>query len=371
MEIFLGIVYVGRAVNILDAPLLPGLGPLAGEEDHRGHLAAHHRLADGLPPVGDDGVVTAPLLHILGDVPADLLHRLLPGVLFGEDDQVGILTGNLPQVLPAVIGLVARAAEDGDDPPAGVFLPDRLEEGLKGQPVVGIVHDDGDLFIGVGVDLHPSGDPGLHQTREGVLLRHPHRLAHRQGGQGVLDIEQAGHGQPELPAVPGGLDPEKDVSPHFADLGAEDGGRRVLLGEGNHSRAAPPGRLQHPVGVVAVQVHAGRGGLGKNPQLGGKIVLEIRVLNGRDVVHADVQEDRGGKLHVFHPVILQRLAGDLHGEVPHAGGHPVGKVALQVQGLWGGQVGLKLLHPVIGLNGGDHPAGGLALGGQVLVKDIL
>lgn len=164
---------------------------------------------------------------------------------------------------------------------------------------MGIVHDDSDLFIGVGVDLHPSGDPGLHQTREGVLLRHPHRLAHRQGGQGVLDIEQAGHGQPELPAVPGGLDPEKDVSPHFADLGAEDGGRRVLLGEGNHSRAALPGRLQHPVGVVAVQVHAGRGGLGKNPQLGGKIVLEIRVLNGRDVVHADVQEDCGGKLHVF------------------------------------------------------------------------
>ncbi len=28
MEIFLGIVYVGRAVNILDASLLPGLGPL-------------------------------------------------------------------------------------------------------------------------------------------------------------------------------------------------------------------------------------------------------------------------------------------------------------------------------------------------------
>ena len=124
-------------------------------------------------------------------------------------------------------------------------------------------------------------------------------------------------------------------------------------------------------GVVAVQVHAGGGRLGKDPQLGGEVVLKIGVLNGGDVVHADVQKHGGGKLHVLHPVILQGLAGDLHGQIPDPRPHRVGKVAFQVQGLRGGEVGLELFHPVVGLDGGDHPAGGLPLGGQVLVKDVL
>ena len=52
VEGLLGIVYVRGAVDILDAPLLPGLRPLAGEEDHRGLVAAHHRLAGGPPRSG-------------------------------------------------------------------------------------------------------------------------------------------------------------------------------------------------------------------------------------------------------------------------------------------------------------------------------
>ena len=328
MEIFFRVLHVGGGINILDTPLLPGLGPLAGEEDDRGLLAAHHRQADGLSPVGDDGVVAVFRLHIPGDVPADVLHGLLPGVLLGEDDQVGVLPGDLPQVLPAVVGLVARAAEDRDDPPAGILLLDGLEEGLEAHPVVGVVHDDGDLLVGVGVDLHPPRDPGLHEAGVGVLLGDAQGLAHRQGGQGVLDVEEAGHGQPELPAVPGGLHPEEDVPPGLPHLGAKDGGGGVLLGEGDDPGAGLPGGLQDPVGVVGVQVDAGGGGLAEDPELGGEVVLKVRVLDGGDVVQADVQEDGGGELHVHHPVILQGLAGDLHGEVAHFALHSVGEVAL-------------------------------------------
>ena len=48
-----------RGSRYTRCPASAGLRPLAGEEDHRGLVAAHHRLADGLPPVGDDGVVAA------------------------------------------------------------------------------------------------------------------------------------------------------------------------------------------------------------------------------------------------------------------------------------------------------------------------
>ena len=74
-----------------------------------------------------------------------------------------------------------------------------------------------------------------------------------------------------------------------------------FLGEGDDPGAVLPGGLQHPVGVVAVQVHAGGGRLGKDPQLGGEVVLKIGVLNGGDVVHADVQKHGGGKLQVLQP----------------------------------------------------------------------
>ena len=371
VQILLGIVYVRGAVNILDAALLAGLRPLAGEQDDRGLVAAHHGLLDGFAAVGDDGVVAGPLGHVLGDVPADVLHRLLAGVLLGQDDQVGILPGNFAQVLPPVIGLVAGAAEHGDDPAAGVLLPHRAEERLEGQTVVGIVHDHTDLFVRVGVDFHAARHAGLHEAGKGILLWHAHGLAHGQGRQGVLDVEQTRHGQPELPAVPGGLHAEQNVSPGLSDLGAKDGGGGVRLGEGDDAGAALPGRFQHPVGVVAVQVHAGGGGLGEDAELGGKVVLKVRVLDGRDMVHADVQEHSGGKLHVLHPVVFQRLAGDLHAQVPDAGRHGVGKVPLQLQGFGGGQVGLELLHAVIRLDAADDAAGRLLLGGQVLVKNIL
>ena len=117
----LDIVHVRGGVDILGAPLLAGLCPFAGDEEDGGLPAAQHRLADGLPPVGLDGVVAALGLHIGGDFPADGEGVLLPGVLLCQHHQVGAATGDLPQVPPAVQGLFPRTAEHGDHPAAGVL----------------------------------------------------------------------------------------------------------------------------------------------------------------------------------------------------------------------------------------------------------
>jgi hypothetical protein len=95
------------------------------------------------------------------------------------------------------------------------------------------------------------------------------------------------------------------------------------------------------------------------------------VLDGGDVVVADVQEHGGGELHAHHPVILQGLGGDLHGQVvqPRRGG--VGQMALQVQGLGGGEVRLEAFYPVVGVNGADDPALGPRFARLILVKNIL
>ena len=236
---------------------------------------------------------------------------------------------------------------------------------------MGVVHDGGHRLVGVGVDLHPAGDPGLHQTHIDVPLGDVQPLADGDGGQCVLHVEQPRHGQPELPQKAAGLYPEQDVVAPLPDLGGVDVGLLILLGEGVDRLAAGPGGLQHPVGVVAVQIDAADPGLGENAELGGEVVLKVRVLDGRNVVLADVQKAGGGEVGAQGAVVLQSLAGHLHGQVLHPRGNSVGEVALEVQRLGGGEVGLELLHPVVGVDGGDHAGGGLPLPFHVLVQNIL
>lgn len=95
------------------------------------------------------------------------------------------------------------------------------------------------------------------------------------------------------------------------------------------------------------------------------------MLDGGDVVQADVQEAGGGEAGAQGAVVLQRLAGHLHGEVGDAGRHRVGKVPLEIQGLRRGEVGLEALRAVVGVDGGDDAALRPALLRQILIQDIL
>ena len=89
------------------------------------------------------------------------------------------------------------------------------------------------------------------------------------------------------------------------------------------------------------------------------------------MVGADVEKDGGGKVGAQCAVVLQRLAGGLHHQVLHARPDRVGQMALELQGLRGGDVGLKPLHPVIGEDGGQQAAARPAPLRLVLVQDVL
>ena len=58
------------------------------------------------------------------------------------------------------------------------------------------------------------------------------------------------------------------------------------------------------------------------------------------MVVADVEKTGGGEVSTQGAVVFQRLAGYLHGQILNAGVNRVVKVALQVQGVRGGDVGL-------------------------------
>ena len=93
------------------------------------------------------------------------------------------------------------------------------------------------------------------------------------------------------------------------------------------------------------------------------------MFHGGDVVLADVQKDGAGQVHANDPAILQRLAGDFHGEEIGLDTGGVEEVLLQVQGLRGGELGGAALHTVVGDNGGQQGAGLFFLGGQEVVQD--
>ena len=123
--------------------------------------------------------------------------------------------------------------------------------------------------------------------------------------------------------------------------------------------------------MVAVQIDAGHISLVENFQLGGEIVLKIGMLYGRNVVAADVEETGGGEVGIQGAVILQRLAEHLHGDEGNPRRDGVGKMAVQFQRFGGGQMGLKAIHAVVGVDGGDHAALTLVLLLEVLVQNVL
>ena len=291
-----------------------------------------------------------------GDLLTDGQGVLLSAVLLGEDHQVGVLSRYFPQVPPPVQGLQAGTAEHRHDAPAGVLRPGGAEQRLEAHAVVGVVHDGGDRPAGAGKDLHPAGDSGPFQSRVDKPGRNVQPLAHGDGGQGVLHVEQPRHGEPELPLIPPGAHLEQDVLPPLAHPAGAHVRRRILLGEGNQTLSRLPGGGQHPFGVVAVQVDAVDRPLSEDAQLRGEIVLKVGVLDGGDVVIADVEEAGGGEVGAQRAVVFQGLAGHLHGQVLQPGLDRMAEVALEVQGVGGGDVGLEPLHPVVGVDGGDDAA---------------
>ena len=77
-------------------------------------------------------------------------------------------------------------------------------------------------------------------------------------------------------------------------------------------------RRQDAVGVVGVEVDHGAAALLEDLQLGGEVILEVLVLDGADVVEADVQEAPDREVDAVGAVVLERLAGDLHHKAAEA-----------------------------------------------------
>ena len=142
-----------------------------------------------------------------------------------------------------------------------------------------------------------------------------------------------------------------------------------MAAEGDEFAAARPRVGDGLRGVVGVGIDAADAAAVEELQLRGVVIREIRVLDGTDVVGADVQERAHVKGHAAHAPDLERLRGDLHHQMGNAGIVCVLKMLIELQHLGRRDVRLLGDDAVIIVDGGENGAWGLALAREPVIED--
>lgn len=149
---------------------------------------------------------------------------------------------------------------------------------------------------------------GARERSHDVLLRDAQQLADGNGGQRVVHVEEARHGEHAAALPAGGVGNKLHVAVAGLDVrGPDVSALAPLRREAQHTRAAA-GALGNDVGMLAVHVDHGGAADVKDAQLALEVVLKVRVLHGRDVVAPDVEEAGHVKREAQHAVVLEALA---------------------------------------------------------------
>ena len=104
-------------------------------------------------------------------------------------------------------------------------------------------------------------------------------------------------------------------------------GKRV-----RHYALANVSRLEHLVHVVHIQIDHSRTALLEDLELGGKVILERWVLDGRNMVLADIGKRPHCKVDAIGALILECLARCLHDHVLAATYNRIRKPTLELKG---------------------------------------
>ena len=134
--------------------------------------------------------------------------------------------------------------------------------------------------------------------------------------------------------------------------------------------AAILGVLDDAVCVLAVGIDATDAAGVENFELGGKIVLKIRMLDGTDVVAADIQKCADIKRDAAHTAVFERLGRGLHHKMRNAGLVGVFKVLIKLKHLWRGDMGFLAYLAVVVVDGGEDGALIPVLCAQPVVQNV-
>ena len=147
-----------------------------------------------------------------------------------------------------------------------------------------------------------------------------------------------------------------DVKANHADIACPQA-RLGMLDANGHQVLGRRCRLQYALDFIGAQIDHGSLCLVKDPELALKIVLEGRVLDGRNVIATDIEEARHIKRQVLDALVFERLARDLHDHGLATGRAAVGDMTPDLGGLGRGVGALVALDTIVGAHRSDHAAG--------------
>ncbi len=305
---------------------------------HHQHIALAQHLAGGA-----DGLAAIADLPGAGgggqDGGADRGGLLAPGIVVGDDGDVGQLGRRLAHQGPLAAVAVAAGAEDHDQLAAGVRAQS-FQHCLQAVGGVGVVD--------IGLAPMQPRTHALQSSRRAfdVLQRAQHGLdafagadAEAGGHQGVGGLEGARQRQADLEAAAVGLELQAlAVGDQLAVQlpqplpGLAHRIDRLAVGHGGGGEGA----VSVGVGIQHGRPAARQQGL-EQAQLGGPVGAHGAVVV--EVVLGQVGEARGDDVHAVQPPLIDAVRGGFQRQVGDALGGQLGEETRDVGGVGGGEAG--------------------------------
>ena len=131
--------------------------------------------------------------------------------------------------------------------------------------------------------------------------------------------------------------------------------------------AAILGVLDDAVCILGVGIDAAKTAGIENFKLGGEIIFKVGVLDGADVVAADVQKCADVERDAAHAAVFERLGRGFHHKVGNAGLVSVFKVLVELEHLGRGDVRFLTYFAVVVVDGRENGALGHRLRAQPVI----
>ena len=179
-----------------------------------------------------------------------------------------------------------------------------------------VVYETDDLGVKGGDELHATGYAHVSQSLAHSFLADAQLGNERYGRKGIVHVEEARHRDGDLACPRGCVRDEMDAAQLWLDVGCPDIGhaRRTLstLRRELHNSLADLRSGKNLFYAVSLQVDDAHRCVPKDAQLRGEVILEIRVLGGRNMIAPEIQERTGRKVQPVHAVVFEAVARHLH-----------------------------------------------------------
>ena len=247
---------------------------------------------------------------------ADRGRLLAARIVVGDDDAVGILSRDAAHDRAFARVAVAAGAEHHDQFAFGIG-PQRLQRLRQRVRLVRVVDEDRRAVVVPASSSRPLA-PCSFSSAANTRAARAGGNGEAGGDRGILHLEAADQRQLDLISLAAMRD--ADDLREAVDRAAEQFDVVALLADRHDLEAALFRRLDHLPGIAIVDADhrgaAGRDQVGEQPQLGGEIGLDGRMII--EMIARQIGEGAGGDAHAVEPVLVEPVRGRLQRQMRDA-----------------------------------------------------